>query len=198
MIAKSVIIIITTLFISIGLDTQETGKLKDSRDKKIYKTVKIDKQTWMAENLAYKSKTGCWAYEYKESNVAIYGYLYDWETANKVCPSGWHLPTDAEWTTLTTYLGGEETAGNKIKSVSGWIAPASKANNSSGFTALPGGSLYNFNGEFSNAGFFGYWWTATSADDKNAWDRYIINSDSSIDRISREKINGFSVRCVKD
>jgi uncharacterized protein (TIGR02145 family) len=83
------------------------GQLTDKRDGKTYKTVKIGNQVWMAENLAFKPSSGnYWAYDDDNSNVAKYGYLYDWETALDVCPAGWHLPSDKEWPVLTDYLGG--------------------------------------------------------------------------------------------
>lgn len=90
------------------------GKFTDPRDDKIYKTVKIGNQVWMAENLAYKTQKGSWAYNNDESNVKMYGYLYDWEVVQNVCPSGWHLPSKAEWETLISNLGSEP--GNKMKS----------------------------------------------------------------------------------
>jgi uncharacterized protein (TIGR02145 family) len=90
------------------------GKFTDPRDGKIYKTVKIGNQVWMAENLAYKTQKGSWAYNNDENNAKIYGYLYEWEAANNACPPGWHLPTKAEWETLISNLGSEP--GNKMKS----------------------------------------------------------------------------------
>ena len=116
---------------------KKASQLTDKRDGKTYKTVKIGTQEWMAENLAYKPSSGnYWAYDDDNSNVAKYGYLYDWETAKKVCPSGWHLPSDEEWTTLTDYLGGEDVAGTKMKSTSGWKEDGN-GTNESGFSALP-------------------------------------------------------------
>ena len=72
----------------------------------------------MAENLAYETSNGSW--EYYSNSADKYGRLYNWETAKNVCPTGWHLPTDTEWTTLTNYLGGKEVAGEKLKSSTGW------------------------------------------------------------------------------
>lgn len=89
-----------------NLSKPETGSFTDLRDGKIYKTVKIGDQWIMAENLAYKPDKGMfWAYEDEESNIAIYGYLYDWETAMNIAPDGWHLPSRKEWMTLKKTLG---------------------------------------------------------------------------------------------
>jgi len=121
------------------------GTFTDARDNHVYKWVGIGEQVWMAENLAYKPSSGnYWAYNNDQNNITIYGYLYDWETACNVCPSGWHLPSDAEWTKLTNYLGGEEIAGGKLKATTGWNSPNSGADNSSGFSGLPGGSRDTF------------------------------------------------------
>jgi uncharacterized protein (TIGR02145 family) len=136
-----------------------TGTCIDSRDGKTYKTVKIGNQTWMSENLAYKTSSGCWAYNNNDSNVKTYGYLYCWETAKSACPVGWHLPSAKEWSTLISYLGGEGVAGGNLKSTSTWKNPNKGATNSSGFTALPGGE--RLGGIFMNIGKIGYWWNST-------------------------------------
>ncbi|HIA36920.1 MAG TPA: hypothetical protein EYN89_09405, partial [Flavobacteriales bacterium] len=140
------------------LPTIAFGQITDKRDGKTYKTVIIGTQEWMAENLAFKPSSGnYWAYDDNNSNVAKYGYLYDWETAQNVCPSGWHLPTDEEWTTLTDYLGGEEVAGTKMKSTSGW-KDNGIGTNESGFSGLPGGYRYD-DGYYSSIGWSGLWWS---------------------------------------
>jgi len=96
------------------------GQVIDANGK-AYKTVKIGDQEWMAENLAFRPSSGkYWSYNKSKSNVTKYGYLYDWETSQNVCPAGWHLPSDEEWTVLTDFLGGNEKAGIKMKSTSGW------------------------------------------------------------------------------
>ena len=93
-----------------------TGTFTDSRDGKTYKYVTIGKQVWMAENLAYAPSSGnYWAYHNNSSNVAKYGYLYDWQTSKNVCPTGWHLPTDEEWQELIDFAGGKDDAGTKLK-----------------------------------------------------------------------------------
>lgn len=108
------IIVFSVLAFSISLDTKitplktETGSFTDARDGRVYKTIKIGEQWIMAENLAYKPENGnYWAYNNDTANIAKYGYLYDWETAKKIAPQGWHLPTESDWKTLRTSLGGK-------------------------------------------------------------------------------------------
>lgn len=171
----------------------------DSRDGHVYKIVTIGKQTWMAENLAYKASSGCWAYNNEQNNVATYGYLYNWETAKKVCPVGWHLPSDVEWTTLTDYLGGASVAGGKLKEIGAthWNNTKTQATNETYFTALPGGYRYN-DGIFSNIGSHGNWWSATEDSTTNAYYQHMDCYDSNVYRSHGVGSYGFSVRCVRD
>ena len=176
---------------------------KDSRDGKVYQTVVIGNQEWMAENLAYAPSSGnYWVYDNDDANVEIYGYLYDWQTAKNVCPAGWHLPSDEEWTELTDYLG--ENAGGKLKATGTieagtglWYDPNTGATNETGFTALPGGGR-DTNGAFYYVGYYGYWWSATEYGTNTAWYRLMTYVGSSVGRFSRSKGLGFSVRCLRD
>ena len=178
-------------------ENKKSGTFTDGRDNKTYKTIKIGNQVWMAENLAYKPTSGkYWAYNNDFSNVSQYGYLYDWETACKVCPNGWHLPSDAEWTRLTDYLGGENVAGTKMKSSSGWRANGN-GSNASGFSGLTGGARVS-SGRFSLIGSNGTWWSSTEGDSTNAWRRLLFYSDGNVGRYSQNKQNGYSVRCLRD
>ena len=190
---------IAILAVAINIVAQETGTYSDSRDKKTYKTVKIGTQTWMAENLAYKSTGGCYAYENNESNAKIYGYLYNWETAKKVCPSGWHLSSKDDWSALLTYLGGESFAGDKLKEAGTghWQKPISAATNESGFTAIPGG-FRNENGEFYVLGYNCWWWCSTEEDTERANQVLIFGHTKEVTISYINKNNGFSVRCVKN
>ena len=192
------------------------SSLTDARDGKSYNVVKIGSQCWMAENLDFNaSGSNDWCYDNNASNCTTYGRLYFWTTAMSgsgssnsnpsgvqgVCPSGWHLPSDAEWTELETYLGGTSVAGGKMKETgtTHWNSPNSGATNSSGFTALPGGHSDSGGPAFYNLGKYGYWWTATEQNASLAWYRYIGNSGGSISRSAVNKGNtGFSVRCVRD
>lgn len=183
-------------------ESKVKGTFTDSRDGKIYKTVVIDTQTWMAENLAYKTNSGCWAYNNDSNNVKTYGYLYDWETAKTVCPAGWHLPTDTEWTTLTTFLGGESVAGGKLKEIgtAHWTSPNSGATNESGFSALPGGYRYD-GGTFDWVGYYGHWWSSTVDNRYNtysAWEWSLGYGVSVANSCPYSKGYAFTVRCVKD
>jgi uncharacterized protein (TIGR02145 family) len=199
------ILISNMIVSSIG---QVTGTLKDARDGKIYKTVKIGTQTWMAENLAWKTGNGCFAYDNNESNVKTYGYLYNWETAANACPSGWHLPSEKEWAMLTTYLGGDSIAHIELKETgqSHWKEADSSVTNKSGFSAIPGG-LYNDNSfkhriDFQYIGNYAYWWGATTepgeGNNLNACFRTLGDyyKNEKLDYASKSR--GSSVRCIKD
>ena len=177
----------------------------DPRDGKVYQTVVIGDQEWMAENLAYAPSSGnYWAYENDNANVETYGYLYDWETALDVCPAGWHLPSDAEWTELTDYLGGSSIAGGKLKATGTieagtglWYAPNTGATNETGFTALPGGYRY-YNGAFYDVGENGNWWSSTEYSTSDAWPRHLYYDGGNVSRGGNDKGLGFSVRCLRD
>jgi uncharacterized protein (TIGR02145 family) len=132
------------------------------------------------------------------ANLADYGRLYNWYAVNtgKLCPSGWHVPTDAEWDTLATALGGASIAGDKLKSTTGW-ASGDGGTNTSGFSALPGGFRYFDSGNFSNQGNDGSWWSS-SPSGTYAWARYLGSGNSSVIRGYDDTRLGFSVRCVRD
>jgi len=184
----------------------------DSRDKQKYRSVTIGDQTWMADNLNYEPKSGkSWCYEDNESFCMKYGRLYDWETANKACPPGWHLPTRDEWATLEEAVGGIATAGKALKMRSGWTKSA-KASDDYGFSAMPGGyRRYANGGSFHDAQNLGLWWTATEYDDRRATHfenkeynmgyAYLRLMDHRYAKVSKYddfKATGLSVRCVQD
>jgi uncharacterized protein (TIGR02145 family) len=171
----------------------------DSRNGKTYKYVHIGTQIWMAENLNYYTSTGSWCYDNKSSNCEKYGRLYNWKTAYKVCPDGWHLPGDAEWTQLTDYLGGKSVAGGKLKETgtTNWNSPNTGATNEIGFTALPGGYRYSSE-SFHYVGGYGHWWSSTEYSTTGAWYRSLHYYHAPIGRSYGSKELGFSVRCVRD
>ena len=155
----------------------------------------------MAENLNY-AVAGSKCYDDDPANCVTYGRLYDWETAKSACPSGWHLPKDAEWTTLGNYVG--PPAGTKLRAISGWNNGGFSGWNNSGdgtddygFSALPGG-FGEPGGRFYNVDDFGFWWTATENenDSDNAYSRGIYGG--AMDRNFMDKSRLCSVRCVKD
>jgi len=178
-----------------GAVSGKSGKLTDNRDGQKYKTVKIGNQVWMAENLRFKIGDS-WCYDNSEDNCAKYGRLYDWNTAMKACPSGWHLPSDEEWDNLVTASGGGDgVAGMELKSASGW----DKGNgyDRKGFSALPGGAR-STDGNFYSAGKDGNWWTATEFGSDNATRRDMIYDKFNVYKYVRDKGYGYSVRCVQD
>jgi len=175
---------------------KSSNSFTDTRDGKTYKIIKIGSQVWMAENLAYNTGSGCWAYDNNSGNVAKYGYLYTWEAAKRACPPGWHLPSDDEWSKLANLLGGEDAAGKKIKSTSGWESYGN-GTNESGFSALPGGSRGNDGGFYDRSG-GGYWWSATELDASSAGSRSLRYYGEDLYRGNNDKSCGFSVRLLRD
>jgi len=146
------------------------------------------------------------------SNYTNYGVIYNWPAAmassasstsnpsgvRGVCPTGWHLPSDAEWTQLTDYLGGLSIAGGKIKEAgtTHWESPNTGATNEAGFTALPGG-FRGSSGTFADIGRYGYWWSATEYNANFAWLRYLYFNINVYDANYTKEL-GLSVRCLKD
>jgi uncharacterized protein (TIGR02145 family) len=160
----------------------------------IYQTIVIGSQTWMARNLNYNAD-GSKCFGNEEGYCAIYGRLYDWATAKTVCPQGWHLPSYDEWNALMSAVGGESTAGKKLKATSGW------ANNGNGtdvygFSALPGG--YGYSDGYFTAGLSGYWWSATENYGIYAYSRNMGYHDEGANWGHNDKDFLFSVRCLQD
>lgn len=169
----------------------------DSRDGEIYKYVKIGNQFWMSENLRFNPDSGnFWAYNNNDTDVITYGYLYGWETATKACPNGWHLPSEAEWTELQDFLGGEQAAGEKMKvaGTSYWNTSNKDVTNSSGFSALPCGYFDGYD-VFDGRGNITYFWSSEPR--LNIWwlsghSKFLHHSWIEIYQASA------SVRCVRD
>ena len=163
------------------------------------------------ENLSGNNTDDAYCF-YNNDTGTDYGALYtyaaaigdNWTRDNAVnqgvCPDGWHLPSDAEWTELTDYLGGESVAGGKLKKTgtTHWDSPNTGATNESGFSALPGGYRSRGNGAFGNAGSYGHWWSSAEDSETNAWERYLYYTNAEASRNSYNKSYGFSVRCLRD
>jgi uncharacterized protein (TIGR02145 family) len=151
--------------------------------------------------------TGAWAYYNNDvANNAKYGKLYNWYATSptingnkNVCPTGWHVPTDAEWTVLIEYLGGDAVAGGKMKEVgiTNWKNPNTGATNMSLFTGLPGGSRSNA-GIYEYVGSFGNWWSSSQNSTTAAWSRSLHDYNGYAGRNGNYKLDGLSVRCLRD
>ena len=168
------------------------GTFIDSRDGKVYKTVQIGDQLWMAENLSYNSGSGC----YVVGDVEKYGFLYDFDIAGEVCPAGWHLPTNEEWKILINYLGGEDVAGEKLKSKKGWDKYHGKnyGNNQSGFSALPAGFKDPPKSAKWDIGGKAYFWSNTAY----LYVLYCTDTKVRTEYPSPLSDHGYSVRCIRD
>jgi len=198
----------------------------DTRDRQSYTTVQIGTQCWMAKNLNVGTRINGsleqtnnspeqiiekYCYGDSEANCDVYGGLYQWNEMmlysttpgiQGICPTGWHLPTNAEWITLSDYLGGEEVAGGAMKETgtTHWASPNIGATNSSGFTALPGGNrdfIWEI-GYFNNLSSRGYWWSSSQYDANGAWHWYTYHINVYFIADIEPNSFGYSVRCLKD
>lgn len=193
-------------------------------DGNTYKTVKIGNQVWMAENLrTTKYRNGdaipevtsnsAWAglnsgaycnhnNTVDANHINTYGRLYNWfavTDTRSIAPEGWHIPTEAEWATLVAILGGDNSAGGRIKEAgtSHWMSPNAGATNTSGFTALPSGNRDGNGGVFRNLGTDAYLWMTSTK--PKVWFRYLtLNAASCVAGSDDYKQDGHSIRCIKD
>jgi len=201
------------------------GNVTD-QDGNIYRTVKIGEQTWMAENLRathYQDGSpipnvpdltdwimlydGAYCFYNNDTlNKNVYGGLYNWYTLadpHKICPAGWHIPSDAEWTILTDFLGGKDIAGMSLKEAGfgHWASPNTGGSNQSGFSALPAGTRYpSIKDDFLGMGHYCRWWSSTedSLNRESAWYRSLNTNNIVVERNYYWKIVSYSVRCLKD
>ncbi len=190
-------------------------------DGKAYPIITLGDQVWMAENLRVthyrngdsipnETDAGAWGglttgaycwYDNEQANGETYGALYNAHTGNDhrgLCPAGWHVPTHAEWTTLTTYLGGISVAGGKMKATSDlWNSLNTDATNSSSFSGLPGGNRKS-SGSYASIGYYGIWWSSTEELPDDARYRALGYDFSFVPEGYANKRNGFSVHCLRD
>jgi len=223
-----------SFFITSGCSSKDDNVISSNiqdADGNVYHADTIGTQVWLIENLktthyndnspitpvtdpatwiGRTTEAYCWFNNDAGTYKNTYGALYNWYAVNtgKLCPAGWHVPSDDEWTTLINYLGGPTVAGGKLKEsgTAHWATPNTGADNSKGFTALPGGSRYVGTsilfvpGNFYANGSYGFWWSSTENTSSltNAWHQYITSGSGAIVRQTGSKGLGFSVRCIKN
>ncbi len=188
-----------------------------------YQTVIIGKQEWMVTNLKTTkfndgeiipniivdsewSRLSAPAYSWYENNISnkdIHGALYNWYTINtgKLCPNGWHVPSDDEWAILVNHLGGNNVAGGKLKEtgIKYWLSPNEGATNESGFSGFASGNRYGFKiGTFLQMGYYCDWWSSTMFRLRTAWSRRLHFNSIIVSRNSHDLKDGCCVRCLKD
>jgi uncharacterized protein (TIGR02145 family) len=213
------LLLVSLLALQCSKDEKSTEPVTDI-DGNTYKTVKIGTQIWMAENLktsrlndgtdipiikdvtAWMNLTTpafCW---YKNNEIPYkteYGALYNGYTIStaKLCPDAWHIPSNEEWNTLRSFLGDSLKVGNKLKEAGTlhWLSP-NKGDNSTGFTALPGGVRY-FEGTFASEGTFTGFWSSTESNGEE-WYSGLYHADATFTIYHQNKKNGFSIRCLKN
>jgi uncharacterized protein (TIGR02145 family) len=219
---KRVILITITKLIACTLFAQQYGSLKDIRDGRVYKTVKIGDQVWMAENLnvskfrngdpikqvktddewerASLSEQPAWSfYANNLANGEKYGKIYNWYAVHDkrgLAPKGWKIPSENDWSILYNYLGGSGIADVKLKSKNGWKENGN-GSDSSGFSALPGGYRYYGNESFFGIGYLIDWWTSEQNVSSRRW-QLEINHTNSFKPRYRYTRDGLYVRCVKE
>jgi len=209
---------------SVGLFTSSCGGTVKDIDGNVYKTVKIGNQRWMAENLRVtKFSNGDpiettedknqdiseifepklqWFAGGNENYPESYGRLYTWYVvtdSRNICPKGWRVITDKEWSKLSNYFGGPATAGGALKEAGAenWQSPNTSATNGSGFTALAAGGRSS-KGAFGGVGYYGAWWSPTNISDEAAPYWHLYYNTAAVKKTDYHKNSAFSVRCVRD
>ncbi len=213
------------LFICISYPTVTIGQSISDLDGNVYQTVKIGDQTWLGQNLnvshfrngdpipqvrtdeewekAGNEQRPAWChYENSTDQGKTYGKLYNWYAVNDprgLAPKGYHIPTVQDWNTMSSYLGGGEKAGGKLKEkgMTHWKSPNTEATNSSGWNGLPGGLNYSF-GTFVGVGSTGYWWTSVEDGEVTANVYSLSFENSTLFDLFLNKGVGLSVRCIRD
>jgi uncharacterized protein (TIGR02145 family) len=195
-------------------------------DGNLYHTVQIGTQCWTQSNLKVSkyrngdsiptglsnsswggTTSGAYAiYNNDPVNDGLYGKLYNHYAVmdtRGLCPTGWHVPTDLEWSTMENLLGGSTVAGGALKSTAtqptpgGWVSPNAGATNSTGFAAMPGGIRNYAGADFNSVGIYGSWWSS-SLDGNNAWPRFLYFNSINFSRFSEFRNYGYSIRCLRD
>lgn len=192
------------LIVLMAASASYAGTMKDSRDGKTYKTVKIGNQEWMAENLNYQTgESKC--YDNKPENCDKYGRLYVWRDAVTACPEGWHLPNKQELEDLKITAGQKagdiDMAGTVLKSSTGWKVNSGKSGNGTdglGFGALPAGSYFSDLDDFHDEGNYALFWSSTEYSSNDAYYLVLDCSYEGAGVYDYDKSSGFSVRCVKN
>jgi uncharacterized protein (TIGR02145 family) len=188
---------------------------------KNYATILIGTQCWLKENLNIGTRVNGivaqtnngilekYCYNDSEDSCSIYGGLYQWQEAMQyaalpgaqgICPQGWHIPDDSEWTVLSNFLGNPDSVGGKLKEtgLTHWASPNTSATNSSYFTALGGGYRRSDNGTYSSIRFGGHFFSSTDTSATHVWKRYLGYNIGTMQRNANLKTNGFSIRCIQD
>ncbi len=216
------LISVLILMLAAGCKKKDDSPTVTDVDGNVYNTVQIGSQVWLKQDMkttryrngddigtttpATKNISGeanpkyQWAYNGNESNVATYGRLYTWHAVNDsrgVCPAGWHVPSDAEWMALVSFLGGDIEADAKLKENSSlWDSP-NEANNQSGFTARPGGWRGDY-GYFDYMGENGWWWSSTGESATFAYDFRLQAGYGPVHFNASGRKDGLAIRCIKD
>jgi len=213
---KNLPLLFICLILAQSCEKEKVGLPVDGDGNK-YDTIVIGTQTWLKQNLkttkyingdkiysisnneewiSWQIGAYCWYNNDPETYKNTYGALYNWDVAKaNICPTGYHVPTSEDWTTLIEFLGGEFDAGGKLKEAGTihWLSPNESATNGSGFTALPGGERWCGDGSFMFIRSMGGWW---ASDDSNLIGLTSISGKTGITSLPRN--SGFSIRCVKD
>jgi len=181
----------------VSVYSQGSETFTDERDGKTYKTVKIDNQVWMAENLNFASENS-WCYNDDNKNCDKYGRLYSIEAALKACPKGWKIPSDDDWDNLINNHGSKDMVGAFLKEVgtANWKAPNLGANNKGGFTALPAGKKLT-DGTYAGEGMTASFWSLLK-DKKNAWGRHLSYDAANLKGFNSPEFKAYSLRCIKE